>query len=573
MLLVLYIWIAYHEVSRSATQAVGARDDRLASDLARVAANNPQQRALQLHRLANRDLVHTALTSDRHNLADSLLARLRQNADSTFTSVLLDSLRRPIHFVGDLPSPEILTRVDSVARLAAAMDTTAANGPFFTHNGRVHYWTVTMARKDNRPLGYVAQLRTIRSNPDAARTLNSLIGSDGRILFSNRNGAAPWVSLDGTIVRPPDRIVPEKEYERYQREGQRFIAGRDTVAGTGFTVIIETPSSFTEFPAQQFLRRTGLLGLLLLAIGMAVLWLISRRYTHPIRQMSVAADAIASRRYDERVEVDRTDELGTLGDAFNHMAVEIQRSMREAESSRAGAEAANRAKSEFLANMSHEIRTPINAMLGYSDLLDLGIAGPVTSEQHLQLNRIKVSGKHLIGLIDDLLDFARLETARLSVKQRVAPAAEAVQTAMTVVDPMAVAKPVQVSVSVAQDTHYIGDPQRVEQILVNLLGNAVKFTPAGGNVKLESRTVRSNGRAARTEFVIEDTGIGIASDRLQSVFEPFVQGYGGYTRPHGGSGLGLTISRRLAELMGGQISVESQEGIGSRFTLTLPAPH
>ena len=573
LLLALYIWIAHHQVSRSATDAVGKRDALLAADLGQMTGGTSLTRNAAVYRTANQDLVYRALTTDQRNIADTSLARLRLPTDTPFIVVLLDSLRRPVHFIGDRPSPEILSSVDSVLNASTRMDTVAAIGRLFVHNDRVHYWTAAPARVNDRPVGYIAQLRAIRSNAEGARTLNNLIGSESRILFSNADGEAPWVSIDGTIVNPPERFVTTADYERYYRDGQWFIAGRDTVHGTQLAVIVETPSSFTSVPARQFLRRTGLIGLLLLVIGTIALWAISRRYTHPIRQMSEAANAIALRRYDERVNIDRTDELGTLGDAFNHMATEIQRSMREVESSRAAAEQANRAKSEFLANMSHEIRTPINAMLGYADLLDLGVAGPVTDEQRIQLDRIKVSGKHLTGLINDLLDFARLETARLSVMKRVAPAAESVQTAMTVVDPQAAAKPIKVNVSVEPDTHYIGDPQRVEQILVNLLGNAVKFTPAGGTVSLESRTVKTNGGPARTEFVIEDTGIGIASDRLESVFEPFVQGHGGYTRPHGGSGLGLTISRRLAELMGGQISVESQEGVGSRFTLTLPAPH
>jgi signal transduction histidine kinase len=253
------------------------------------------------------------------------------------------------------------------------------------------------------------------------------------------------------------------------------------------------------------------------------------------------------------------------------MAGEVQRAMRESDASRADAEHANRAKSEFLANMSHEIRTPINAMIGYADLMEAGVAGPVTGEQQSQLDRIKISGRHLIRLIDDLLDFARIETARLSVDRRVAPASEAVHTALTVIEPQAQAKPVRITTEIIADPQYVGDPQRVGQILVNLIGNAVKFTPANGEVRVVARAVRENGRA-RTAFVVEDTGIGIPADRLESIFEPFVQGHSGYTRPHGGSGLGLTISRRLAEMMGGSLEVESAAGSGARFTLTLPAP-
>jgi signal transduction histidine kinase len=571
-LLALYIWVAYQQVSSSAAQAVGKRDVRLASDLSRMVAQSTG-RSTGAYRIANRPVVHEAFATRQFAIADTALARLRVGNDSGFSAVVLDTARNPVHFVGDPISPEVMGGIAAAAGAAMRRDSGTASGALFLHDGRAHFWQAAAVRDGDRVLGYVAQLRVVRSNPETAQALTSLIGSDSRILFANKGGAPPWVSLDGEVISPPERTVPTEDFVRYRRNGEWFIAGIDTIPGSPLSVIVETPSSFTEVPSAQFLRRTGLIGLVLLLIAVTILWLIIRRFTHPLRDLSLAADAIAEKKYDQRVTVQRSDELGTLGDAFNHMAAEIQRSMRQAEASRGEAEQANRAKSEFLANMSHEIRTPINAMLGYADLIEMGISGPVTNEQQVQLDRIKVSGRHLIGLIDDLLDFARLETARLSVKQRVAPANEAIQTALTVVDPQASAKPVALTVDVAPDTHYIGDPQRVEQILVNLMGNAVKFTPAGGNVRVESRTVRSNGGTTRAEFVIEDNGIGIPSHRLESVFEPFVQGHGGYTRPHGGSGLGLTISRRLAELMGGQLSVESQEGVGSRFTLTLPAPN
>jgi signal transduction histidine kinase len=568
-LLILYIWIAYHEVSSSAAEAVGNRNVRLAADLARMTSN--QSRATALTRAANRPLLQDAIARGQPALADTLLMRLRTDTFS-FTMVLLDTLHKPVHFVGATPSPERLARIaDPLNR--AERDTLTVSGELFEDGGRVHYWTVASVRQFGRRIGYLAQLRTIRTNIDGARALTSLIGSDSRILFANRNRTAPWVSIDGQVIKPPERELRAGEFDRYRRDGEWYIGSSAAMVNQPWTILVETPASFTEVPAAQFLQRTGSIGLLLLVVGTTVLWLILRRFTQPLLQLNEAADAIASRQYEHRVDLQRTDEIGALGEAFNHMATEVQRSVRVAETSRVQAEQANRSKSEFLANMSHEIRTPINAMLGYADLLELGIAGPVTEEQRSQLDRIKLSGRHLIGLIDDLLDFARLETARLSVKHRVAPAADAVQTALTVVDPQASAKPVQLTITIAPNTQYIGDPQRVEQILVNLMGNAVKFTPAGGSVKVESHTMRVNGSTPRTEFVIEDTGIGIPSDRLQSVFEPFVQGHSGYTRPHGGSGLGLTISRRLAELMGGQISVESREGIGSRFTLSLPAPH
>ncbi|HEX5973237.1 MAG TPA: CHASE domain-containing protein [Gemmatimonadaceae bacterium] len=241
--------------------------------------------------------------------------------------------------------------------------------------------------------------------------------------------------------------------------------------------------------------------------------------------------------------------------------------------------AANRLKSEFLATMSHEIRTPLNAIIGYTEIIEMGLSGPVTPEQSAQLSRIASSGKHLLGLVDDILDLSRIEANRLSVSQVPARVETVMDAALGFLRPQATAQHIAlVSSSGDPEDCYVGDEQRVQQILVNLLANAVKFTPAGGQVTLRS------GRAAELPagtdapasgpwiwFTVEDTGVGITPELQQRIFQPFVQGDSGYTRTHGGAGLGLTISRRLARLMGGELTMESAQGEGSRFTLWLPA--
>jgi signal transduction histidine kinase len=241
--------------------------------------------------------------------------------------------------------------------------------------------------------------------------------------------------------------------------------------------------------------------------------------------------------------------------------------------------AANRLKSEFLATMSHEIRTPLNAIIGYTEIIEMGLSGPVTPEQSAQLSRIASSGKHLLGLVDDILDLSRIEANRLSVSQVPARVGVAMDAALGVLRPQATAQHIALVSSCDQpDDCYVGDEQRVQQILINLLANAVKFTPVGGQVTVGC------GRAAElpagTEapasgpwicFTVEDTGVGITPELQQRIFEPFVQGDSGYTRSHGGAGLGLTISRRLARLMGGELTMESTQDEGSRFTLWLPA--
>ena len=247
---------------------------------------------------------------------------------------------------------------------------------------------------------------------------------------------------------------------------------------------------------------------------------------------------------------------------------------------RAEAEAANRAKSEFLATMSHELRTPLNAVMGYAQLLNLGIGGKLSPDQQRQIERIAASGRHLLGLVNEVLDLAKIDAGRLTVHIAPASAAGTAEAAATLIQPSAEARGVALGSRPAGGAgeYYLGDEDRVRQILVNLLTNAVKFTDAGGRVTVElghssepdaDARLRRGGRY--TFFRVTDTGIGMPADRLSSIFEPFVQIESGRTRTNDGSGLGLAISRRLARLMRGDITVRSSIGAGSAFTLWLPS--
>ena len=270
---------------------------------------------------------------------------------------------------------------------------------------------------------------------------------------------------------------------------------------------------------------------------------------------------------------------------------EAERARADAELARRRAEEANQAKSDFLATMSHEIRTPINAVLGYSELLELGISGPLSDEQRIYLGRIRASTTHLLGLVNEVLDLAKVEAGQMTVRRQRASVSDAVDTALALVRPQALER----GVALSDESHppdsarpavggggdglfYVGDEHRVRQILANLLSNAVKFTAPGGRVTVRGTSAdhpdpqaHLAGSGPWTAVEVEDTGIGIAPDQIAAVFEPFVQAERGHTRTHGGTGLGLAISRRLARLMGGDITARSDPGVGSRFTLWLPA--
>ena len=262
------------------------------------------------------------------------------------------------------------------------------------------------------------------------------------------------------------------------------------------------------------------------------------------------------------------------------LSLALRERAEEAERSAAAALEASRAKSEFLANMSHELRTPINAITGYTDLLELGIAGPLTDRQIDHLGRIKFSTDHLLALVDEVLNLAKVESGRLDVEPERATVRDTVREALNLTGPQAAGRQVSLVNRVADDeaAAYWADASRVRQILTNLLSNAIKFTEPGGEVSIESRSVDSTdpgvtlpGQGPWIALDVEDDGIGIPPEQLEAVFEPFMQVDSSRTRARGGTGLGLTISRRLARLMGGELTVASTLGRGSRFTLWLPS--
>jgi signal transduction histidine kinase len=237
----------------------------------------------------------------------------------------------------------------------------------------------------------------------------------------------------------------------------------------------------------------------------------------------------------------------------------------EAERARAEAEAANRAKSEFLAVMSHELRTPLNAIDGYAELMELGIRGPLTEQQREDLGRIRTSQRHLLGLINGVLNYSRIEAGAVRYAVEAVPVAETLATCEALTAPQARARSLALGFRGCDPALLArGDREKVQQIVLNLLSNAVKFTEAGGRVELGCEV-----RGEHVVITVVDTGRGIPADRLEQVFEPFVQVDASRTRTQEGVGLGLAISRDLARGMGGDLTAESTPGAGSRFILVL----
>ncbi|MGH7504260.1 MAG: ATP-binding protein, partial [Longimicrobiales bacterium] len=229
---------------------------------------------------------------------------------------------------------------------------------------------------------------------------------------------------------------------------------------------------------------------------------------------------------------------------------------------------ATKAKDQFLAVMSHELRTPINAIMGYSDLLDLGVKGDLNDDQRGMLSRVRETSKHLLGLINEVLDLAKIGAGRMDLVMVEAELGEIVDRASQQIAPMAAARGLGLDVVPAEEPVLVkADETRLTQILINLLSNAVKFTPSGA-VHLSYSMHHDTA-----EIRVRDSGPGIPVDERERIFEEFYQVEGGFSRSTGGTGLGLAIARRFARLMGGDIRVESEMGRGSEFIVRLPAAH
>lgn len=256
------------------------------------------------------------------------------------------------------------------------------------------------------------------------------------------------------------------------------------------------------------------------------------------------------------------------------------------------AESTNRAKSEFLANMSHELRTPLNAIIGFSEALLSGIYGPVNERHREYLNDIMVSGENLLGLINDILDLSKIESGSMNLEPREFSLRELIKSSAGMFKEKMVKHTIRLDYGMEEGLNEIvADQRKLKQIMVNLLSNAIKFTPDGGGIRITARRVPSTEFAVRSEgygksseprtqcserntdfleISVEDTGIGIGQEDIPKLFQSFQQLESPYQKKYGGTGLGLFLTKRLVELHGGRIRVESEKGKGAKFTFSIP---
>lgn len=337
------------------------------------------------------------------------------------------------------------------------------------------------------------------------------------------------------------------------------------------TIFIDFSLNELDAVLMNMMILLGAIGAIIVIIISGINFSISNSISKPVTELRDAANEIAKSNFNARIEKRSDDEIGELVGTFNKMAEDLQRSIEEQKKSEKmqieneQLALASKAKSEFLANMSHELRTPLNSIIGFSELMEMNTS--LDNKQKHYLENVLTSGKFLLNLINDILDLSKVEAGKIELVIEKIDVPSFLDETLTLIKEKASKNHLILKKDFDPTLSYIkADQQRLKQILFNLLSNAIKFSkPGGGTITI---TTKKEGDTAK--FSVSDTGIGISDENMDKLFSEFEQLDSGITKKYGGTGLGLAITKKLIELHGGRITVESRYGEGSTFTFYLP---
>ncbi len=392
----------------------------------------------------------------------------------------------------------------------------------------------------------------------------------------------------------------QQQRQVFQRKLNNFATGSNAFKLEQFSVdSAQLASSFRDkadeaFRTYEKAEKLGTLILacsLLISAGMAALLAVytSGAIARPLEATTLIAQRVTEEsNFDLQVPVTTSDEVGMLAISLNELIQRVAEYTEDLHEAKVAAEAANRSKSAFLANMSHELRTPLNAIINYSEMLQEDAQDSGSEDFLPDLEKIQTAGKHLLDMISDILDISKIEAGHVTLYLEHFDVATMIEEVMTTAQPLVEKKGNALALQAKGELGMMyADQPKVRQILLNLLSNAAKFTEKGV-ITIEIEKVKnekpkpkkrnknndfnsaSNYISQFLIFRVSDTGIGMTDEQLQQIFKPFTQADASTTRKYGGTGLGLTISQRLCQILGGEISVESEEGKGSTFIVSLP---
>jgi signal transduction histidine kinase len=436
-------------------------------------------------------------------------------------------------------------------------------------------------------VGVLTGMATLKYSPLGAmyaKLLEFKAGRRGYAYLVDGKGTAiyhrhsPLVGRDLRAALPVKRVVAGKTGSDITRDaqGETIIVGFAPVPGTDWGLITQETWDLIIKP----IRRDRMLLLSLLAAGgalaSALIFFAVTQVLRPINKLTTGAQRIAEGDFDYAIEATSGDEIQVLSEQFNSMAAALKKSYADLEQrvlartadlaiEKERAEEADRTKSSFLATMSHELRTPLNSIIGFTGVMLQGLAGPITAEQEKQMTMVYRNAKHLLSLINDVLDLSKLDADKVVIRCQPFDLPSLVEKAVASMTPQAQQKGLKLEVDLAEEIGTMtSDERRVEQVLLNLLDNAIKFTEKGW-LRVEGRIIDKQLR-----ITVQDTGIGIRAEDMDKLFTTFRQLESTATRTHYGTGLGLVICKKLITMLRGTIRAESEYGVGTRFIFALP---
>jgi len=551
-------------------------------EVARDVGGTLEQRRAAFEQVAHDESVRRALTAAQlapgggRDAADAraALVRLMTPGDTTHPVELWTARGHRILVVGpELPVEDRFSRIISEAAASPEASETVRFSPLEQKGSHVRFWAIAPVVGNGTRLGFILQPRNVTGQREFVHTVREFMGEDVDLYLRNADGSLWMAAPDAPTAPPAGRDSSAAGVVNVRPGTGRMLSEEAPIAGAPWVAVIEACEGAIMGPrVYNAVRLLAGLSALVVVVGAILSWFVGRRITRPLVQLAGAAESVSRGTYNP-VVAGGSDEIGRLAASFDAMAKEmvsarreLERRASEADTARQEAEEANRSKSDFLAMMSHELRTPLNAIGGYAQLLTMGIHGPLNDSQRNALERIDRNQTHLLTLITDLLSFARIDAGRVQYDIRDVALHDTLANLEPLIAPQLQSRDLVFAYRPCPTGVYVrADGDRLSQILLNLLGNAIKYTPDGGAVSLSCEFDESQVR-----IHVRDTGAGIPADRLTYIFEPFVQGERALNRPHEGVGLGLAISRELAAAMHGELSVSSEVGRGSTFTLTLP---